>query len=129
MTTKKRNEEVSKAYTLGVIGENEATDYLLKKGYSILGRRVRVSGIEIDIIAMDDDVLVFVEVKTRSTDFFASPESAVDLKKQHRMICAADYYARANNINAEVRFDIIAIVQNADTKNLKHIKGAFSPFV
>ena len=121
--------EISPAYYLGLEGENIAAQYLTKEGYTILGRRQRICGIEIDIIASTADTLVFVEVKTRSTDYFASPESAVDVKKQRRMISAADFYAREKNINTEIRFDIIAIVLNADTHCLNHIKGAFSPFV
>ena len=85
---------ISPSYALGIEGEDMAADYLSSSGYVILERRFRIHSIEIDIIASKGKELVFVEVKTRSSDFFASPESAVNVKKQKRMILAADYYVR-----------------------------------
>ena len=120
---------ISPSYALGIEGEDMAADYLSSSGYVILERRFRIHSIEIDIIASQAKELVFVEVKTRSSDFFASPESAVNVKKQKRMILAADYYVRERGIDAEIRFDIVSVVRNRDTEHISHIKNAFPPFV
>ena len=120
---------ISPSYALGIEGEDMAADYLTSSGYVILERRFRIHSIEIDIIASKGKELVFVEVKTRSSDFFASPESAVNVKKQKRMILAADYYVRERGIDAEIRFDIVSVVRNRDTEHISHIKNAFPPFV
>lgn len=120
---------ISPSYALGIEGEDMAADYLSSRGYVILERRFRIHSIEIDIIASKGKELVFVEVKTRSSDFFASPESAVNVKKQKRMILAADYYVRERGIDAEIRFDIVSVVRNRDTEHISHIKNAFPPFV
>ena len=120
---------ISPSYALGIEGEDMAADYLSSSGYVILERRFRIHSIEIDIIASKGKELGFVEVKTRSSDFFASPESAVNVKKQKRMILAADYYVRERGIDAEIRFDIVSVVRNRDTEHISHIKNAFPPFV
>ena len=120
---------ISPSYALGIEGEDMAADYLSSSGYVILERRFRIHSIEIDIIASKGKELVFVEVKTRSSDFFASPESAVNVKKQKRMILAADYYVRERGVDAEIRFDIVSVVRNRDTEHISHIKNAFPPFV
>ena len=120
---------ISPSYALGIEGEDMAADYLSSSGYVILERRFRIHSIEIDIIASKGKELVFVEVKTRSSDFFASPENAVNVKKQKRMILAADYYVRERGIDAEIRFDIVSVVRNRDTEHISHIKNAFHPFV
>lgn len=120
---------ISPSYALGIEGEDMAADYLSSSGYVILERRFRIHSIEIDIIASKGKELVFVEVKTRSSDFFASPESAVNVKKQKRMILAADYYVCERGIDAEIRFDIVSVVRNRDTEHISHIKNAFPPFV
>ena len=120
---------ISPSYAFGIEGEDMAADNLSSSGYVIQERRFRIHSIEIDIIASKGKELVFVEVKTRSSDFFASPESAVNVKKQKRMILAADYYVRERGIDAEIRFDIVSVVRNRDTEHISHIKNAFPPFV
>lgn len=121
--------ELSPAYRLGLRGEDLAADYLVQQGYRVLERRVRVQGIEIDIVARKDDVLVFVEVKTRTSEALEAPEAAVDVKKQRRMIAAADAYVRQKDFLLEVRFDILSVVANGEREEIRHIEGAFSPFV
>ena len=106
---------------VGQIGEEIAARFLEKKGYRLvcanykvpIGRNQRgatVTG-EIDLIALDEDVLCFVEVKTRSSDDFASPLAAVDLRKQRQIIRTAKVYRkifRLNNI--KFRYDVVSIV-------------------
>lgn len=121
--------EIAQPYRLGLRGEDLAASYLESKGYKILDRRKRIGGIEIDIIASASGLIVFVEVKTRASDRLASPEQAVDQKKQRRMIAAADLYVRERNLSCEVRFDIVSVVANPLQEDIRHIEGAFLPFV
>jgi putative endonuclease len=121
--------EISAHYKLGLHGERLACDYLTNTGYKILHTRHRIEGIEIDIIALKDDTLVFVEVKTRRSDNLESPQDAVDIKKQQRMIRAANAYMQTSEQDVSIRFDIIAIVTNAHHSHIDHIEDAFSPFV
>ena len=120
---------ISAHYTLGIEGEGIACQYLSNTGYRILHTRYRIEGIEIDIIARKEDILVFVEVKTRRSDALESPQDAVDIKKQHRMIRAANAYMQDYEEDLSIRFDIIAIVTNANHSRIDHIEDAFSPFV
>ena len=121
--------EIAQPYRLGLRGEDLAASYLESKGYKILDRRKRIGGIEIDIIASASGLIVFVEVKTRASDRLASPEQAVDQKKQRRMIAAADLYVRERNLSCEVRFDSVSVVANPLQEDIRHIEGAFLPFV
>lgn len=121
--------EIAQPYRLGLRGEDLAASYLESKGYKILDRRKRIGGIEIDIIASASGLIVFMEVKTRASDRLASPEQAVDQKKQRRMIAAADLYVRERNLSCEVRFDIVSVVANPLQEDIRHIEGAFLPFV
>ena len=76
---------------------------------------------------MDEDFLVIVEVKTRSTDFFGLPEEAVTNKKQKYLIRAADAYINIQDLHWEVRYDIIAIILEGNKQIINHIKDAFYP--
>ncbi len=117
---------MSESYNLGQKGEIIAKDYLLKLGYKILETNWRFGKEEIDIIALDDDQLVIVEVKTRSSDFFGGPEEFVSRAKQKHLIKAANAYMDNNALENEVRLDIIAITYKAELK-IEHIKEAFYP--
>lgn len=111
---------------LGQWGEQVAKDYLLTQGYAIGGENVRVAGVEIDFIAMKDDVICFVEVKTRSTDF-TDPADAVDRRKRSRIVRAADTYIRSYNIPLEPRFDLVLVIGNPASYTVEHIPDAFLP--
>ena len=111
---------------LGHKGEDMAADYLQKEGYYILERNWTNKGRkEIDIIATKDDVIVFVEVKTRKVGSITTPISAVDARKQHRIILAADSYLKAYRIDSRCRFDIISIIYNDEASKIEHIEDAF----
>lgn len=111
---------------LGQKGEDMAVEYLLQQGYCILERNWKNRGRkEIDIIATKDDVAVFVEVKTRRVGSAATPLSAVDARKQHRICQAADSYLKANRIDFLCRFDVIGIVYDDNNSRVEHIKDAF----
>ena len=113
---------------LGHKGEDMAVDYLQQNGYCILNRNWTNNGRkEIDIIAIKDDVVVFVEVKTRRQGSATTPLSAVDGRKQHRICLAADSYIKSNRIDNRYRFDIICIVYNDKASRIDHIVDAFRP--
>jgi putative endonuclease len=107
-------------------GEQIAEDFLVAKGYKILERNWRYSRSEIDIIAKLGNILVFIEVKTRSYDFFGTPETFVSEHKELLMHEAASVYMEQINHDWEIRFDIIAILLNKNgTHQLEHFQDAF----
>jgi putative endonuclease len=111
---------------LGRRGEDLAVDFLQLKGYQILERNWRNHRAEIDIIAMINEKLIFVEVKTRSTDFFGTPEGFVDAKKQDLIARAAGAYIRKVNHDWLIRYDIIGILLFPDdTYQIEHFEDAF----
>ena len=111
----------------GTQGEEIAVAYLLKNGYHILARNWRNKHLEIDIIASINGTLIIIEVKLRSSDYFGNPEEFVTKSKQKKLIKAADFYIKENNINWETRFDIISIIQNPSELKVEHLVGAFYP--
>lgn len=112
---------------LGKKGEEIATGYLVGKGYRILEKNWRHWKNEIDIIAMDGKHLVVIEVKTRRSNFFGEPETAVTREKQRALIRAANAYIRQKNINCEVRFDVLSVIMSKTSENIHHIVDAFYP--
>lgn len=112
---------------LGKSGEKLVQKYLVDHGYSILELNYRFGRDEIDIIAMDNDYVVFVEVKTRTTNFFETPEQAVDMRKQKRIIRVANQYLIENDLDNEARFDIFGVTINHSEQSINHIKNAFGP--
>ncbi len=114
---------------LGDKGEFLAGQYLEKKGYTILSRNWRSGKLEIDIIAQMDGFVVFVEVKTRVNNYMGEPEMAVTKKKQSQIIKAADAYFKETDCQLESRFDIISVILNSKTEEIKHIEQAFYPLM
>ena len=111
---------------IGDKGEKLAQEYLRKKGFLILETNWRYKRAEIDIIAKDADTLVFVEVKTRSYDYFGSPDSFVGAQKEEFMTGAAHIYMEQIDHDWEVRFDVISVLMAAQRPpELTHIRGAF----
>jgi putative endonuclease len=110
---------------LGKKGENQAADFLARQGYRILERNYTTPSGEIDLIAMDGDAVVFVEVKTRTTDAFGAPELAVNAGKQRRMIKAALGYIKYKKLHqVPCRFDVVA-VRPAKEQDVELIRNAF----
>ena len=94
---------------LGKWGEDAAVNYLTEHGLAILGQNWRSPYGEIDIIARENDIIVFVEVKTRKSDHFGFPEEAVTWKKRSHMINAATSYITENKVDEAWRIDVISI--------------------
>lgn len=111
---------------LGAWGEKVAREYLLTQGYAIGGENTRIGNYEIDFIAMKGDRIVFVEVKTRSTDY-VDPLEAVDSRKRARLVRAADEYIRSMSIRLEPQFDIITVVGSPEKYEIEHFPDAFFP--
>ncbi len=115
---------------LGKLGEQLARDFLIAKGYQILEQNWVCGHKEIDIIAMDGKELVIVEVKTRRVTFLVEPEETVDKYKQRFLIWAAEAYIERNNLDVDVRFDIVAIVIDKNNEHrIDHIENAFYPML
>ena len=111
---------------LGEEGERLAKMYLLSKGHVIMASNWRCGKIEVDLISDDGELIVFTEVKTRSTTAFGNPEEAVDEEKELAMINAADIYLRNLHLDVEVKFDIISVIINSEGVQLNHIEDAFT---
>ena len=95
---------------LGAWGEEQAADYLIHKGYTIVERDWKSGHRDIDIIATNGQVVVFVEVKARRNRIFGEPEDAVDYRKMKNLRAAMNHYIKSKNIRQEVRFDVITVV-------------------
>ena len=120
--------EIKTIENVGSWGEETARKHLESKGYVILEQNWRCSHREVDIIAKQNNIVIFVEVKTR-TSSFRSPIDAVDRQKQKLLISAANYYVRQKNLDCDIRFDIISIVVSNGSVDLEHIENAFYPRV
>ncbi|MGH7988523.1 MAG: YraN family protein [Candidatus Binataceae bacterium] len=115
-----------KGERLGPRGERVAARYLRRRGYRIVARNFRAAGGEIDLVAMDNGTLVFVEVKTRSGTVAGLPQEAVDLRKQARIRRAAAAFANRNRVGGRsLRFDVIAIIGVGRHRSLELLKDAF----
>ena len=110
---------------LGKQGELIAQKYLENKGYQILETNWQYSHAEIDILALKDDILAVIEVKTRTSDYYGKPEMFVSKKKINLLKNAANYYVKMNNLDVEIRFDIIAIIKNQYVEEIEHLEDAF----
>ncbi len=119
---------MSKHNELGVKGEILALDFLTKKEYAILEINWRFEKTEVDIIARRLNTLVIVEVKTRTGNQFGFPEEAVGIEKQKNLAIAAEEYLEKNNLNMDVRFDVISITFKGETPEIYHIEDAFFPY-
>ncbi len=121
---------MSEAYTLGKDGEQLAAEYLRAHGYRIEAERWKMHHLELDLVAIDiaSGEIVFVEVKTRKTSAFGTPEQAVDYKKMMHIVRAADAYIKQFRVDREWRFDIISIVDDGEHRpKITHYKEAFYP--
>ncbi len=113
---------------LGKKGEIEAANYLEKKGYQIVQTNFVFQKAEIDIIAKIGNILAIVEVKTRSSIDFGLPQDFVKPKKIQLLVKAVNEYVLVNDLDVEVRFDIIAIHKNGNNLDIEHIEDAFYHF-
>lgn len=113
---------------LGKKGELLAVDFLSKNAYEIIERNYRFDKAEVDIIAKKGTILAIIEVKTRSSTDFGNPQDFVKPKQIQRLVKAVDEYVSANDLDVEVRFDIVAIVKQGKAFQIEHIENAFYHF-
>lgn len=107
----------------GKIGEKKAAEFLKKKGFTVLETNYKTHYGEIDIIAKDKDYIVFVEVKTRSSDEYGKPSEAVNEKKQEKYVkVATEYLIKHKKTDSLCRFDVIEI----ENGEINHIIDAFT---
>ena len=111
---------------IGKSGEDLAVRYLKKQGYTIVERNYRQRIGEIDIIARDNECLVFIEVKTRRSKRYGSPFEAVDSRKQHQISrVALEYITRYQYEEMEARFDVVAVQFDGGSSTIELMKNAF----
>lgn len=112
---------------LGNAGEDAVNDWLVKNRFTILARNYQTKLGEVDIIAAQDDVIAFVEVKTRNTEYFPIAQT-VTWRKQQRIIKAARHFILANHLRDKVfRFDVATVLCSNYYYNVEYIPNAFSP--
>ena len=119
---------MAKHTDLGKKGEDLAVDYLIKANYEILERNYRFDKAEVDIIAQKNGFLAIIEVKTRSTVDFGNPQDFVKPKQIKNLVKAVNEYVIENDIEDEIRFDIIGIVKKDSKFTIEHLKNAFYHF-
>lgn len=110
----------------GQWGEDIAAQYFISKGYAITERNWRYGHFELDLVVQRDNSIIFVEVKTRTTDavdFY----NAVDRRKQQRLITAANAYLRLLKIDLIPQFDVVGVIGNPSAYTIEHIEDAFYP--
>jgi putative endonuclease len=112
---------------LGTRGEELAAGYLRQKGYTVIDRNWKSGRTEIDIIAENNEYIVFIEVKTRSADYQVHPADAVNVPKQRTIIFAASNYIKNRRIDKEARFDIITVIFGRSDWEIDHIENAYYP--
>lgn len=112
---------------LGDQGEEIAAEYLTARNYRICARKFRTPVGEIDLIAEQQNVLVFIEVKTRRSIRYGQPASAVDFRKQQKIIHTAYWYLRQQHRDEQLcRFDVIEVYFSQDGKwSVQHFEDAF----
>jgi putative endonuclease len=115
------------SHNLGQNGEEIAAEYLKKKGYKILFRNWTWGKHEIDIIAGKDDIVAFVEVKTRSEEFMVDLGTVISRTKQQSIVFAAEGYIKKFNVDRVSRFDLITIIGTGENQKIDHIEEAFYP--
>lgn len=112
---------------IGKQGEEAAKDFYKKHHYQIRESNWRFGHLEVDIIAEKEDILIFCEVKTRTSVRLGMPEEFVTKQKQLNLIRAANAYVGRYSIDKEVRFDIISIINKDSQLTIHHIPNAFLP--
>jgi putative endonuclease len=113
---------------LGKHGEALAVEFLQQKDYTILETNWTFQKAEIDIIAQKENTLAIVEVKTRSSIDFGLPQDFVKPKKIQLLVKAINEYVISNDLEVEVRFDIIALHREGKGFKIEHLEDAFYYF-
>jgi putative endonuclease len=116
---------MSKHLETGRTGEQMAADWLVQRGFEVLERNYRHLKAEIDLIVRKSNLLVFVEVKTRSDTAFGLPEAAVTPAKAALIVAAAEQYICSIDWPHEIRFDIVSVLIQGKSTEIEHLEDAF----
>jgi putative endonuclease len=117
---------VDQRQSLGKRGEDLACEELRRRGYAIVDRRFRTRSGELDIVAKEGGVLVFVEVKARSDGSFGSPLEAVTWRKRQRLSAMAASYLYVKRLSGVAcRFDVVSIIEKRSGPHIEVVRGAF----
>ena len=114
--------------TFGKLGEQKAVGFLKASDYEIRAINYRYLKAEVDIIAMKNNLLVIVEVKSRKTRFLKEISEVISAKKIKLLVLAANHYLEENNLDVEVRFDVITVIQKGEKFEIEHFENAFYHF-
>ena len=110
----------------GQQGEREAEQFLSAQRYAIIAKNYRSPFGEVDLIALDQHAIVFVEVRTHTGEAFGDPLASVNARKQRQIAKTALHYLSRHRLHdREARFDVIGIRWEGETPHLTHVKGAF----
>jgi putative endonuclease len=112
---------------LGRKGEALAQGFLEDLKFKIVATNWRERKYEIDVVAIDQEDLVFIEVKSRSTERFGSPLEAINSKKQRQLVDGADFFIQKYELDFNSRFDVISVVFDKSNASIQHVIGAFHP--
>ncbi len=112
----------------GAEGERIAAEYLEGKGYRIVCKNYRYLKAELDILARKDNMLAVVEVRARSNDQIISIAETITKRKIELLVLGADHFVTENDLDLEVRFDVITILKNKRIFRIDHIENAFYHF-
>ncbi len=112
---------------LGNKGEQIARNYLTKKGYIIKEQNWRYKHKEIDIIALKDEQLIIVEIKTRSSDDWQHPSESITNAKIKFLVDATEAYIMEHDLDMETRFDVVSVIKNKNEWQIEHEEEAFYP--
>ena len=111
---------------LGRRGEAVAEAFLRARNYTIVARNFRCRAGEIDLVALDGGVVVFVEVRSRRGDRLGTPLESVDGRKQARVARVAEYFCAAHGwLERDARFDVVGIRFDAEPPAVEHVRAAF----
>ena len=111
---------------LGARGEAAARIYLQRRGYTIEATNYRCRWGEIDIVASQGEVLVFVEVRTRRSNAFGSPQESVTARKRERLVLAAQHYLQEHSTEPNWRIDLVAVEADGRgvVRRIQHVENA-----
>ena len=117
----------STTHKIGKRGEEMAIAYLKEQGYCLIEKNWRFKNFEIDIVAKNDSTLIFVEVKFRNKSILSTVDIISSAQKK-RIIKAAHHYIQKNEIDLNIRFDLIFIDNSSKSPKLRHFKEFFTPY-
>lgn len=112
----------------GAAIEQIAAQWLCQRGLTLIAQNHHVKGGELDLVMRDDDILVFVEVKHRTTARYGHPLETITYQKQQRLVRAASLYLARNGLSSSCRFDILAIIGKPPDLDFHWVKAAFDAF-